>query len=454
MTDPFSCDLVPLALEHKRFLRTIDSLGEVLKNPSESIRRYRDLWLPLVSSSKERHLIPPADVAWLWHCHRLAPRHYNNYVEERYGKILEADPPFSLQTSDSKVETGYATSLCDSFVSRWRWEEMYPDEPFFVEDRSTSSNTKEEKKPTVKKVGEFDLFGSAKKQASSLSLFSSNEFEDEGFLRKAVDRYHKFLILRSKFKEKLLVPTTDMDLMWHTHILSRMENYNKDCTAIIGETLHHNDPMADEMLTVLQDDTKRLWEETFGEPYSLPRKSAKRLGGIPKWADVDGITSNGSRAFMPYKDESILRREKYVYGQTSHGRGFYHVETREAHEIMRKRITDRLERGVCLKWGVSKENPFCTNVYKGISYILSMCFLWTLCFLGALRFTIHVHQHLKHFPEYLEVIEDRLRASRPSGERFGGTDYYSSTGKWLYPEVMWRVGGGITIVVEPAPPSP
>ena len=155
MTDPFSCDLVPLALEHKRFLRTIDSLGEVLKNPSESIRRYRDLWLPLVSSSKERHLIPPADVAWLWHCHRLAPRHYNSYVEERYGKILEADPPFSLQTSDSMVETGYATSLCDSFVSRRRWEEMYPDEPFFVEDRSTSSNTKEEKKPTVKKVGEF-----------------------------------------------------------------------------------------------------------------------------------------------------------------------------------------------------------------------------------------------------------------------------------------------------------
>ena len=45
-------------------------------------------------------LIPPGDVAWLWHCHRLSPLRYQRHLEKQFnqqGLILEANPPFAVQ---------------------------------------------------------------------------------------------------------------------------------------------------------------------------------------------------------------------------------------------------------------------------------------------------------------------------------------------------------------------
>ena len=47
-------------------------------------------------------LIPPADVAWLWHCHRLAPRLYKEYTQSEFKlEYLDAGAPFSLQLAPS-----------------------------------------------------------------------------------------------------------------------------------------------------------------------------------------------------------------------------------------------------------------------------------------------------------------------------------------------------------------
>jgi hypothetical protein len=55
--------------------------GDVLK---ESLRRYEKLWLPLVAQQQAvaggpqgySHLVPPLDIALLWHLHRLQPEVY------------------------------------------------------------------------------------------------------------------------------------------------------------------------------------------------------------------------------------------------------------------------------------------------------------------------------------------------------------------------------------------
>jgi len=91
VTEEFSCDLVAEAKRHLLFLKTAHALGVTLSKPSfESIRRYSKLWIPLVGldskSFEEKRipkgvsLIPPPDIAWLWHCHRLAPFQYMHFI--------------------------------------------------------------------------------------------------------------------------------------------------------------------------------------------------------------------------------------------------------------------------------------------------------------------------------------------------------------------------------------
>lgn len=47
----------------------------------EALRRYEQLWLPLLASQRRaggawQQLVPPLDVAFIWHLHRLHPSAY------------------------------------------------------------------------------------------------------------------------------------------------------------------------------------------------------------------------------------------------------------------------------------------------------------------------------------------------------------------------------------------
>ncbi len=47
--------------------------GKILEN---AIRRYEELWLPLVADVGDLVVYPSLDVHWVWHCHMLAPLAY------------------------------------------------------------------------------------------------------------------------------------------------------------------------------------------------------------------------------------------------------------------------------------------------------------------------------------------------------------------------------------------
>jgi hypothetical protein len=104
-------DLLPrLVVEHARLLHAADTLplgglcqGALLK---EALRRYETLWLPLLahtaataafsSGSAEagerawRALVPPLDVAFVWHLHRLRPAVYAQDVAAATRGVLYA----------------------------------------------------------------------------------------------------------------------------------------------------------------------------------------------------------------------------------------------------------------------------------------------------------------------------------------------------------------------------
>ena len=214
MTGKFSTDLVEASKKHLHFLTTLHKLGTTLSPPvSDSLRRYVELWLPLVfkfqngkvlDCAKEGGpascaLVPPPDIAWLWHCHRLAPSEYETYVRGRFGRLLEASPSFAVQTDD-------AAEGHDEVVTRQKWNEEHPNEPFFSPKVDNSKYLSSEE--CHESLSGFDLLASTKAQTNFLWQVSRPQFRDDTFLHQGAERYYKFLKLSSlRGRDCILVPT-------------------------------------------------------------------------------------------------------------------------------------------------------------------------------------------------------------------------------------------------------
>ena len=205
-TDQFSVDLVQNALMHKWFLQRIHELGISLNQPSFlALQRYTNCWLPLVNKYKDTPLIPPADVAWLWHCHRLAPKDYEEYVIERFGALLDASLPFTFQYAGAEVIYSQVSLTTQDF-----WAKEFPDTTFFLDKNQVDTNVHCHHDLHQKvMVGGFDLLGSTHRQATFLWQVSSPSFDDIDFLQQGVENYCRFLLLKpmAQRRHTILVPT-------------------------------------------------------------------------------------------------------------------------------------------------------------------------------------------------------------------------------------------------------
>jgi hypothetical protein len=88
-------------------------------------------------------------------------------------------------------------------------------------------------------------------------------------------KYRRFLKLASTGMS--VVPTKNVDEVWHTHILDT-EVYAKDCQTCFGYFLHHHPYMEDSKLQENWKTTNQAYEGTFGARYSKDRGTA-RAGG-------------------------------------------------------------------------------------------------------------------------------------------------------------------------------
>ena len=55
----------------------------------------------------------------------------------------------------------------------------------------------------------------------------------------AIARYKMFLYLQSLYPHVQLVPTQEIDEIWHTHILMNTLEYIQDCQHLFGRIVHH-----------------------------------------------------------------------------------------------------------------------------------------------------------------------------------------------------------------------
>lgn len=100
--------------------------------------------------------------------------------------------------------------------------------------------------------------------------------EGKGWSQDKVDdvdvRYRRFLLLNATVPDVDIVPTTDVDTMWHAHILDT-QAYAVDCEMIFGEFFHHfpyfglRGPEDAADLQRAFTATCALYEQTFGASY-------------------------------------------------------------------------------------------------------------------------------------------------------------------------------------------
>ncbi|KAL3475373.1 hypothetical protein BJX99DRAFT_160012 [Aspergillus californicus] len=88
----------------------------------------------------------------------------------------------------------------------------------------------------------------------------------EGTLTRAIDRYSKFLKLFRLYPSKMLVPTLDIDLVWHTHQCSAFQ-YNEAMMKIAGRLIDHNDKLGKNALDPGFERTAALFRTRFGLEY-------------------------------------------------------------------------------------------------------------------------------------------------------------------------------------------
>jgi hypothetical protein len=89
-----------------------------------------------------------------------------------------------------------------------------------------------------------------------------------GTLERAVDRYTKFAKLFKLYPNSLLVPTLDVDLVWHTHQCSA-SHYQADMEAYTNRYIDHNDKLGDSTLDDGMERTRKLFRIRFGQEYSV-----------------------------------------------------------------------------------------------------------------------------------------------------------------------------------------
>lgn len=79
-----------------------------------------------------------------------------------------------------------------------------------------------------------------------------------------------FLLLKQTYSDQFFTPCYDFDLVWHTHQI-HPEAYLRDCTAIFGKTLKHDDSVNDRSknskLLKGEAATKKAWSAHFKEGF-------------------------------------------------------------------------------------------------------------------------------------------------------------------------------------------
>ena len=203
-----------------------------------------DVWLPAVATG--RVVAPPAvDIAWVWHLHKLAPAAYRSHCIQRFGFVVSA-PNLAFKWQRDTGDSGCTEHHSDKCS------------PLIFRDTVASV--------TAMAVSEHEFLW----QVRILRPGQPETVE-------AVANYFRFLHLVAMFPNITPVPTCEIDIVWHAHMLADPVQYDHETRSLTGRDLllaHH--------VASSQEATKQLrrgWQHTcsrWGQLFRVPIHSSSR----------------------------------------------------------------------------------------------------------------------------------------------------------------------------------
>lgn len=207
-------------------------------------------------------LVPPLDIAWVWHCHRLNPEAYiaDTAALTNGGPPLQTDMERAFKFSDG--EDAQSRQL------RRLWDVIYPFESYMPryllsctyqqehmrKRQNITSYANEIGRTGFRSVLTYNIRKAAQLQRTFLYQVIDENcpekeelYESNVYLNRAYDRYLLFLALhRNKSTTTLLVPMKDINIMWQMH-LSCTTEYERDCVVLVGYTIPHDSLAVEEL---------------------------------------------------------------------------------------------------------------------------------------------------------------------------------------------------------------
>src|SRR5687768_13476968 len=105
--------------------------------------------------------------------------------------------------------------------------------------------------------------------ASEAQRRNGDRLWNEERVERALVEYKQFLALMHWYPEAFLVPSEDIDEVWHVHVLNT-SRYQADCETIFGRFQHHSPSFGESEEVQAEhrkdrDETLKLFEESFGK---------------------------------------------------------------------------------------------------------------------------------------------------------------------------------------------
>jgi hypothetical protein len=262
-----------------------------------AIRRYKSGWIPLLktlSADPNEHkdpteLVPPVDIAWIWHVHRLNSNAYAKFVKQEGIDHETFDGAFEQQSDASKQSE---TRTAEETATQELWDQLHgKNMSFFTASNCNAPNSLEETLPSS------FLQGASVRQSKFLWNFLTPNYEDLEFLKGTEGRYVRWLELKAKNPHEQLVPSVPVDLMWHTHMLVSPVSYMQDIQRFGLKQLGHDDTKAQVVLRPQFVRTQDLWAKEYaGTEYE------KMIMGAPRRGEPSQAYWSGS--LSPLRDDA------------------------------------------------------------------------------------------------------------------------------------------------------
>ncbi|CAF2051950.1 unnamed protein product [Rotaria magnacalcarata] len=194
-------------------------------------------------SKKEQQTKLPWQVEWIWHVHRLHPLHY----AEDCTKQLS-----SGEIVDKKINRISSLDYCQTDVAPNNLHEhrSYP---------PTLEPSIDLTKAVIRQRDFLDKFQQHPLFSCDLNNVKQYYFKD------LVQNYVSFIKL-TESKKSLIVPTFNIDLIWHTH-MRYPHRYIHDTQILCGFVLNHDDSIEKNVLSTAYNQTAKRWKEAYKSNY-------------------------------------------------------------------------------------------------------------------------------------------------------------------------------------------